>query len=170
MAQQFTSARTSRNQIPYLIKKVIMGDGTIHLDIGSGKYWEKLVDYTYKTYCAKTLVYDPYNVPKEINENTIILANALNVNTITCCNVLNVIKEKQYRDEIYKLALSVLESNDDKKGNFYISVYNGNKSGIGSETLKDSWQNNLPLKAYLGEVREYFPKAFIKGCCIVAFL
>lgn len=165
MKQEYTSAKTSLNQLPSLIKSVAWANIESHFDIGSGRFYENLLNYT-KTFKIDSLVYDPYNIPEEINTKNLQIALESKVDCVTCCNVLNVIKEESCRKEIYNLAKSVLKEN----GFFCIGVYEGNRSGVGKETLTNSWQNNRPIKDYLEEVKEVFPNSVLKRGYIIAEL
>ena len=50
----------------------------------------------------------------------------------------------------------------------YISVYEGNKSGIGNQSKNDCWQNNKKLIDYLPTIQKVFPNAYIKYGMIIA--
>ena len=50
----------------------------------------------------------------------------------------------------------------------YITVYEGDRSGVGRQTGKDQWQNNRPLRDYLDEVLAVFPNATLYKGMIVA--
>lgn len=80
--------------------------------------------------------------------------------------MLNVIKEKEVRLNILK------EISQDylKKGcPLFITVYEGNRSGVGKESKKGCWQNNMKLRDYFSEVETYFDFALISNGVIIAW-
>lgn len=64
-------------------------------------------------------------------------------------NVLNVIDSIQEIRNILKQACLM------SKGNIYITVYEGNKTGIGIYTSKDSYQRNMKTKEYLKIIQSF---------------
>lgn len=165
MLQEYTSKSTSRNQLPKLFRSVNFRENTTILDIGSGKYYDKLLWYCDKQLNIKCLVYDPYNIGNDINTNSLYEAKLNKVDGVTCANVLNVIKEVEIRESIYKLAKDVLRND----GKVYFSVYEGNKSGIGYNSITDCWQNNCKTIFYVSEISKYFKHVSVKGNIITAF-
>lgn len=162
--QQYKSAATSINssKLPAAFKVIPINAGDMILDIGGGKF-DNAVEYA-ATKDAELVVYDPYNRTQDHNEYAIAWACG-KVNKVVCNNVLNVIMEHYHRKTILLLALIALKD----KGELYISVYEGDKSGEGKATQNNqSWQNNMRLKEYLNEVKAVFPNAVIKKGCIVA--
>ena len=75
----------------------------------------------------------------------------LSAETATISNVLNVIEEDAVRLKILQQANDALK--DD--GKLYITVFEGNKSGVGEPTTK-GYQLNKPLSEYLEEVKKVF--------------
>ena len=71
-----------------------------------------------------------------------------------CSNVLNVIDS----DDALNETLEVLACAQ----NVAITVYEGDKSGIGRATKDDCWQRNERLATYLPKVQRYFPNAHIR--------
>ena len=148
--QRYTSAKTSINstKVPSLFNKISWVPDTNNLDYGGGKF------NTATNYLAskkvRNIIFDPYN---QTNEQNRIALSRTNYDTATLSNVLNVIKEKQVRRNCIINCLAHLKSN----GHIYISVYEGNKSGIGSETLKNSWQENRTIKSYMEELKDFNP-------------
>lgn len=145
--QTITSAATSLRQVPAIFKKVDFSFGT-NLDLGGGKYDEVQAYFDYQEYEAQNLVYDPFNRSEEHNQAVLDKAKWEGCDTVTISNVLNVIKDKEHRLELLKLAAQY-------ECPVYITAYEGDKSGIGKETTK-GYQNNRKLKDYESEIREVF--------------
>lgn len=149
MGQKYTSANTSINstKLPAIYGKVKeLNNSTMSvIDYGCGKYLES---YKAKVNC-QLFGYDPYNHP---------IRSALNrrYDVAICSNVLNVIRERSIRDlvlkELRRLAPLV-----------YITVYEGNKSGVGKVTKKDCWQENRKLPDYITELKSVFRNVSIKN-------
>jgi hypothetical protein len=78
-------------------------------------------------------------------------------------NTLNVIAECQVREGVLEQAKQYLRPG----ARIYISVYEGDRSGIGKATSR-GWQEHRPLRSYLDEVREVFPNARVRGRMILA--
>lgn len=164
--QTYTSANTSvnKNKVPKVFRKVHWDIGEINLDYGGGKY-DTASDFLMKEYGAYNLIYDPFNRTRE--HNNAVLADLYihgGADTCTISNVLNVIDEKLDRLIALRMAKTLMKHG----GLALITVYEGDKSGVGRRTGKDQWQNNLPLRAYLEEVREVFEEAHISRGMIVA--
>lgn len=77
-------------------------------------------------------------------------------NIALCSNVLNVVKERSIRDlilrELRRLAPLV-----------YITVYEGNGTGVGKVSKKDCWQENRKLADYTNELKSVFRNVTIKN-------
>lgn len=150
------SSRTSRNILAGAFKKINWKENTSNFDLGGGKY-EKATEFL-KTKGVINHVYDPYNRSKEHNREAWEAGDkAL---TSTLCNVLNVISTKTER---IKLLRQAKRKNTQK---IYITVYEKDKSGIGSKT-RDGWQNNMIIEDYLSEVYTLYADAYIKNKMIV---
>lgn len=163
--QAFTSASTSINstKVPAVFKKVAWGAGQVNLDIGGGRF-DTAAEYL-EQFGTRNLVYDPYN--RTLEHNTSVLDELYareGADTCTISNVLNVINDEEARLEVLDLARHWLSGT----GICFITVYEGDRSSVGRQTGKDSWQNNRPLKEYLQEVRAVFPEAYISRGMIVA--
>ncbi len=143
--QVYTSANTSinRNHLPAIYKKVDVANAGQVLDYGCGKFFD--------AYGLPENVhgYDPYNrnVPEELERQ---------YDTIICSNVLNVIMEHEVRK-------SLLETLKALGKQVYITVYEGDKTGVGRQTANDCYQLNRKIKDYLPEVIEVFGNAEIKN-------
>ena len=167
-AQQFTSAATSINKskLPKgysaVGKHIGWKEGTTHLDIGGGRF-DNAVDHL-KKFGVNGFVYDPYNRSEEHNQNALQNAGNGQAHTVSLFNVLNVIQEPEHHVEALKLAHNSLRPN----GELYIGVYEGDKSGVGKQTGKDSYQRNEKLETYLPTVQQVFPNAKLHKGIIVA--
>ena len=167
--QEYSSKNTSinKNKVPKIYKEVEKHHGwtkgSLNLDIGGGKY-DTLSDILKKNDDVTNLIYDPFNRSEYHNVNIINHLYESKADTVTISNVLNVIKEKKERINILHNAFNNLKEN----GVLYITVYEGNCSGIGKNTRKDQFQLNHKSSWYLDEVRTVFPSANIKGKLIFA--
>lgn len=155
MIQKYTSAGTSinKNHLPRTFSKIKTWQrGFINLDIGGGKY-DNATTFLYNTYGCRNLILDPYNRTKKHNNNVLrTIDKNGGSDTVTCLNVLNVIAERDIRISLIQQAYDLLKPN----GVAYFQIYEGNHSGVGCETKKDCWQNNLLCREYISEIELYF--------------
>lgn len=139
--QQYTSSNTSinKNKLPASTKAIDWEQyrGMVALDIGGGSY-NNLRDYLRTQYGITLHVYDKYNRSEDEN----VAALECKPDLVICNNVLNVIQEDSI---VRSLAILIESYNVD----FYVSVYEGNKSGIGSPSKKDCYQRNEKIRNYL---------------------
>lgn len=164
MLQKHTSANTSINstKVPAVFRKADFCKGTVNLDMGGGKY-DTATEYL-EGKGVENLILDPYNRPEEHNRAIVARLLAKGADTCTISNVLNVIDNVERRLETLRVTKSLLKTG----GICYVTVYEGDRSGIGRETKKDCWQNNKKLGDYYPEVYEVFGNAHILGKMIVA--
>ena len=164
MAQKYTSSATSINstKLPAVYRKASLSASLV-MDYGCGKYTDHIrshVNGLHKTY----LPFDPYNQPDERNASTATLVcNAMYLRfpvDVICSNVLNVIDDD---DEVKKIARHIEEITAVSGGTGFVTVYEGNRSGIGKVTGKDQYQRNAPLRSYL----RYFRNASIHNGMII---
>lgn len=157
--QTISSAQTSIstiNQIYKLLPKMGYQAGTTILDFGCGKYNK---NKEYANDCNYLWFgYDPYNRTKEYNDSTLCWLNNTKPNIIICSNVLNVL-------ENVNLITSVLNdisnyASDDT--DVYITIYEGDKSGVGKVTTK-GYQRNEKLHNYKEYISTLFNVIDIKG-------
>ena len=149
-----TSANTSINKrIPALFKLVQWKSGTVNLDYGCGKYPEYARDYVTEK-GVLNVSYDPYNYRK--TEDTYF---HFRYDTITLSNVLNVIESEQTRKSVLVDCAYLLKEG----GTLYVTVYEGDKSGIGRKTKTDCWQENRRTKDYVEECLKVFKYCKVKG-------
>lgn len=142
--QNYTSANTSINstKLPMVYsnsKALSIIKGRKVIDIGGGKF-DNAVDFC-KTIYTDLSVYDKYNRTEEHNER--VLSEPYDVAIIS--NVLNVIDDKSARADVIALA-------SDMANTILITVYEGNRSGIGKVSKKDCWQENRKTEDYIEEI------------------
>lgn len=151
--QKITSANTSVNVINGIYKKIVgkYALGTSILDIGCGKY------DTNKEFADTNgfawFGIDPYNRTPEYNDASL---NALYnwsdaPDIIMLNNVLNVIAEDDVLMDIVRQVYNYAGENTD----VYITIYEGDKSGIGKVTSK-GFQRNEKVNNYIDYVCEFF--------------
>lgn len=166
--QEYRSTKTSINakKLPAGIRRAldqgVWSDVMTNLDIGGGRY-----DNTTEAIAAtgaRNFTYDPWN--RTLWENIGAAHTAeQGVDTVTIHNVLNVIKEDTLVDRVLRQAWAALKSG----GKLMITVYEGNKSGVGRSTLGgEAWQRNLTTAKYLPMIRRHFKNAKRMGSMIVA--
>lgn len=157
MKQEYTSAKTSINskRVPAVFKKTLkyMPKGSVNLDVGGGKF-DTATEFLDKEKSILNLIYDPYNRTREHNQNVLNMINFVRgADTVTCSNVLNVIKEDEVLFDIAQLCYDSLNG----YGSAFFTVYEGNKSGVGRETVK-GYQRNEKLDRYRYILKSTFPK------------
>lgn len=164
MAQKFTSRATSINatKLPAVYRKAQLSAPLV-FDYGSGRHTAHIEEHVrslHKTY----LPYDPYNLPDDVNRVSVTMTlYAMHTRfpvDVICSNVLNVIDDD---DTVRKVAHHVEEVATVTGGKGYVTVYEGNRSGIGHQTGSDQYQRNEPLRNYL----KYFHNAEVKNGMIV---
>lgn len=154
--QQYSSAKTSLNQVSAGHKKIKWVAGTVNLDWGGGKS-DMGTEYLKDEHNVTNVVYDPFN--RSAAENAAALKSK--PDTITNHNVLNVIQE----DEVIISMLKEWKKVSSAK-TIYITVYEGNRSGEGKPTSK-GYQRNQKLADYLPLVQKVFSSASKKGSMII---
>lgn len=159
MKQQYTSEKTSLNQIPRTHKYLAtLGRGFKNFDNGAGKYMKgTMYLHDHGIFNHR---YDPFNVSDEENFGSLSYRGEYTSSTIS--NVLNTIKEKEVQLDVLKRSYDML-----KDGGFcLITVYykKGNKAG----PTVNGWQWHKPLKEYLPLVKEVFDDVEIKNNMIIA--
>lgn len=157
-----TSKNTSVNstKVPALFSKIHWYNGTRNVDIGGGKY-KTATDFLAEK-GVKNVIFDPYNRTEEENLRAVAEVSIHPPISATVSNVLNVIKSKHRR-------LNVLKKANNWAKVTFISVYEGDGSGIGKETKDDCWQENRKLAEYIPEIEEVFQNVLIKYGVIAAW-
>lgn len=161
--QLFKSEKTSVNKVktPAVFKKVIFIPDTANLDYGGGKY-DIATEYL-DTLKVKNYIFDPYNRTQEEND---LALSKWDYDTATLSNVLNVIYEEDIRINILLEIKRHLKS----RGKLYITVYEGDKTGVASVDLKkNTCQLNKRLKDYISEVKLVFDTYSIKNGVITCY-
>lgn len=78
-----------------------------------------------------------------------------------CCNVLNVIDDNEAVDDVIRAVVSAC------KVAAVFTVYEGNRTGTGRQTGRDSWQRNERRAAYVDRIRSAGYQVTRKGEFIV---
>ena len=162
--QKISSANTSinSNKLPAIFRLVKFEPDTLNLDYGGGKF-DNAAEYLAQQNVTN-LVYDPYNRSTQHNAEVLqkVRENG-GADTITISNVLNVIAEPEARLTVLRNAKKLVKPG----GNVYITVYEGNKSGEGTET-KSGYQLNKGTADYIDEIASVFSTVNRKGKLIIA--
>lgn len=164
--QEITSADTSINSesIPVVFSTLAEKanklnttlDNAVIFDTGCGKYPEIIADY-FKDYKADYIGRDKFNQPENINNQWIDnckAAGSVGLNRIfTSSNVMNVIKGENFRIAYLQDIMQYMKPGE----KLYITVYDGDRTGIGRITKTDKngsatcWQENRKYKDYIPE-------------------
>lgn len=157
--QKITSAGTSISTINHIYKllpQLGYKRETIILDFGCGKYNKNKEEAEKHGY--RWFGYDPYNRSEEENKLTSKLMKLVKPNVIICSNVLNVLDS----DFILQDVLGQIYDYAAKDTDIYITIYEGDKSGVGKVTTK-GYQRNWKLIKYSDYILELFDVVDIKG-------
>lgn len=164
--QNYTSSATSvnRSKLPAVYRKATLSKTTpFVVDYGCGKYIDHIRKYLAES-CKELYPYDPYNQPKVENLHTVDFvrwASRLSIEVdIVCSNVLNVIDSD---GEVSRIANDIERVVKATGGHAYITVYEGDRSGVGRPTGKDQYQRNEPIREYL----RFFHNGVIRNGMIV---
>lgn len=153
--QEFSSADTSRKQIPSLHTtmrdKNFWKENSVNLDYGGGRF-DLATDFIHGLNLGvKNLVYDAFNRDERHNrrvENYLIRNGG--ADSATCANVLNVIKEPSVRNTVIENIHYFLK--DGCKA--YFTMYDKGEEGA----TRDGYQLGKKLAFYLPEVEAVFGK------------
>jgi len=160
--QRFTSAETSINskKLPRGYKYADIPAGAVVLDYGCGKHVEHLqrtaTDRGWTWYG-----FDPFNRTETENRPAVDVIETRNADYVLCCNVLNVIDDSETVDDVIRAAVSAC------KVAAVFTVYEGNRTGTGRQTGRDSWQRNERRAAYVDRIRSAGYQVTRKGEYIV---
>lgn len=159
MKQEYTSKESSINKVNYVYKHYNFPKGAVVLDYGCGKYdsCKEVVEAQEAVY----LPYDPYNRDEETNNASLEYAKTKGVSYIVCANVLNVIKEEEVIQNIIETIASLCQKNTQ----VIISIYEGDKSGIGKPTTK-GYQRHQRIYSYYKWFEPYFNVVYWSNCFI----
>lgn len=150
--QSFTSRNTSinSNRLPAVYKRILTDQTPRTIfDFGCGRFTDRITDslpdnITY-------IPYDPFNQPHDVNERGVRFLNYISSIQrktpldIVCSNVLNVIDDDGVVSKIARMLMNV---HNNTGCGIYVSVYEGDRSGVGRQTGRDQYQRNEPLRAY----------------------
>jgi hypothetical protein len=165
--QEFTSAKTSINstKVPAVFTRVkpwgAFKRGTRNLDLGGGRY-DTATEFL-AGLGVENVIYDPYN--RSAEHNAVVLKSEVmngHADSVTISNVLNVIKEKDRRLGVLAIAKLALKPN----AKAYITVYEGDKSGIGRETSA-GYQLNKRTVRYVEECETLFENVRVRNGVII---
>lgn len=150
--QKYSSKDTSINstKLPaiYNLRSKQLRERKI-LDIGGGKY--DIAKTWGNENGSQVNIYDKFNRSEEENIEAL---SVQDYDVAILSNVLNVICEAEIRRDLVKLAT-------EKAPITYITVYEGNKTGIGKVSKKDCWQENRKTKDYVDEIQSYVPDMLV---------
>ena len=149
--QTITSASTSINTLnkAYKLIENEYTNGSLVFDYGCGKY---NTNKEYAEECGyEWLGYDPYN--RSEDENIVCIRRLENKypEVIMCNNVLNVLENSNIINNV----LCDISHHAGKDTDIYITIYEGDKSGVGKVTTK-GYQRNEKLNNYIGYINEWF--------------
>lgn len=137
-------------KVPSLFKTVKWRSYSVNLDMGGGKIEDATLYLAEQR--VKNVVYDPDYRSAEHNEQAInFIMRIGGSHSVTLSNFLNVIPSWKDRDAILYYSKFFAKSN----APVYITVYEGDKSGVWKKT-NEGWQANLVL----GEYEEMIAKRF----------
>lgn len=159
--QTYTSAATSINSIKLPAVYTRVSDSAYQwadklLDYGCGRYVDHLISYATERGCVWH-GYDRFN--RDATDNAHALEgfskseNSLTHRMVFCSNVLNVIDS----DDVVKGVAGFLTSCAISGAAVMVTVYEGDRSGIGRPTKADCYQRNEKIAEYL----KYFDKNFM---------
>lgn len=164
--QTFTSSATSinRSKLPAVYRKASLSRTTpFVVDFGCGKYTDHIRSALAEQH-KELYPYDPYNQPDAVNIHTMDFVRwACDRHCeidIVCSNVLNVIDSD---GEVSRICYGIERVVEATGGTAYITVYEGDRSGVGRQTGVDQYQRNEPLRDYL----RFFHNAVIRHGMIV---
>lgn len=146
--QNCTSKNTSINskKLPAIYGKLnydlINKKSADIIDYGCGRYPELIESFLKNKFtgCSNYIPYDPYWFPRFKD-----VISPLPNDIFVCSNVLNVIDDDNIVKDICTKASWYPA--------FAITIYEGDKTGIGKVSKKDCYQRNQKIKDYL----QYFP-------------
>lgn len=131
----------------------------IVLDYGCGRYTQHIEDFVNKIgfyYIGYDPYWNPCDFQREIDQISKI--NGGGLVAVICSNVLNVIP---WWTGVKRVSSLVHYFGCLAHNRYFITVYEGNKSGIGQETKKDCWQWNKTLDHYLFTSQDDIKKGVI---------
>lgn len=160
--QEISSKDTSISTINKIYKEIVekYESESIILDFGCGKY-DRNKEFAEKN-GFRWYGIDPFNRTEEYNEFSRNAMKILTPDIIVCNNVINVIKE----NDIIMNVLGILYDFASDETDIYITIYEGDKSGIGKVTSK-GYQRNQKRDEYKDFILEVFDVIDIVGSNIL---
>ena len=131
----------------------------IVLDYGCGRYTQHIQDFV-NSKGFYYIGYDPYwnNIDFNTEIEQISKINGGGLAAVICSNVLNVIP---WWTGVKRVSSLVHYLGYQAHNRYFITVYEGNKSGFGQETKKDCWQWNKTIDRYLFTSQDDIKKGVI---------
>ena len=157
-----SSKNTSINttKLPAVYNKIdfdLLKNSTL-VDYGCGRpETQKLIREHLSYYNINFVPYDPYWCTEEQNKYALTVLNKGDYNIFVSTNVLNVLEDEPligalgYINMLGKMAYE--NANWDK--HFFVSVYEGNGSGIGKISKKDCYQRNEKTSKYCERLNNF---------------
>jgi hypothetical protein len=139
------------------------------LDIGCGRIETqgKINSFLFDRGLYSFFPYDPYHECIKSKKLTKVIMNNKDFNKVVICsNVLNVIDNDESLDELIALLCDlIVYTTVDPPGIYvmnpcYITVYEGDRTGVGRESKKDCWQRNERLCSYLDKFNNYIKNKY----------
>lgn len=161
-SQEHTSADTSLKQvssgIKYAVKNGLIKPNSLNVDHGGGRFDLGKDHVESSVEGSKMHVHDPFNRSDEHNENVRRKCHGKS-DYVGMHNVLNVIKEPEHRES----ALREMGKFMKPGGVAHVTVYEGDRTGNARMSKANkgrgsSWQNHLPTKDYVSEIKKVFPE------------
>lgn len=161
MSQNYTSASTSINskRLPAVYNRLTSSalSGRTVLDYGCGRYIDHIKSAVESDGSSVYCPLDKYNQPDDVNEdslNRITLTQRVKgvKGAIICSNVLNVIDD----DATVMVLINWFSYMGNHGVDVYVTVYEGDGTGEGRQTGKDSYQRNEKIKNYLARFESGF--------------
>jgi hypothetical protein len=164
--QKHSSKNTSINttRVPAVYNKIYWGsyDNYHIFDIGCGQLkTQRMIKGFLNDHGVKNFYpWDPNHKCLSNKIETITAMNNMDTQkVIICSNVLNVIDNDKSLNNLIAFIcdMSVIQepSGIYRMNPVYVTVYEGDKSGIGRETKRDCWQRNEQLIFYLSKFNDY---------------
>ena len=174
-----TSKMTSINttKMPVIYKKIpfhrLQTEGKKLLDFGCGRpQTQNLIREHLSKYGIEYVPYDPYWCTEEQNIYAMSCIENHLISYFVSANVLNVLQDEQlndtikninewgFRKEKVKTNLGDIEKVFHLDCITFVSVYEGNKSGIGKQSKKDCWQRNESVFQYAYKFNSYMENKY----------
>lgn len=155
--QTYTSATTSINasRLPAIYGRLDADALRMQqvLDYGCGRYIDHIRAHVEAVCDGEYLPYDLFNQPAEVNARSRAEAARGDIGlSVICSNVLNVIDST----DVVKAIAAELAAYAADGAAVYVTVYEGDRSGVGRPTGTDTYQRNEKVIKYL----QFFPANF----------